>query len=335
MAPFTSEKITTIQSGHYHVLALTDHGHLWAWGCNNVGQLGVPVTTGPNPIPSLTPVPANITDISTFADYNLILERDPITKVVTVMAWGDNTYGQLGNGTASGWGMSVPQVITGTSSNPLTATPPPPTGLRVHFDYQVDAVGVVAWLTSPGARGYNVYHSTSPLGPWGSPINPKPLTSAYYADPAASQTNLVYYYAVTALEDATRESAQTVDSSLIDSTTYVSASVPASMPTTTGSRISLAQVTVVYHNYGLNSWSNGGYFLVPISSYNWNAPSVTPPANANGGTDVTFTFGIRAPTVAGDYVFQYQMIGPDNYIGYYYPSPKNVLLPERAFNFIL
>jgi len=32
--------IVSVHAGHYHSLALTSHGQLWAWGRNNEAQLG-------------------------------------------------------------------------------------------------------------------------------------------------------------------------------------------------------------------------------------------------------------------------------------------------------
>ena len=37
--------IVSVSAGHYHSLAVTSLGHLWAWGRNNEGQLG----RGPSP----------------------------------------------------------------------------------------------------------------------------------------------------------------------------------------------------------------------------------------------------------------------------------------------
>ena len=39
---------TQIVGGYYHVLALTDDGKLFSWGCNNNGQLGTGNTTNSN-----------------------------------------------------------------------------------------------------------------------------------------------------------------------------------------------------------------------------------------------------------------------------------------------
>ena len=32
--------VVSLSAGHYHSLAVTSHGHLWAWGRNNEAQLG-------------------------------------------------------------------------------------------------------------------------------------------------------------------------------------------------------------------------------------------------------------------------------------------------------
>ena len=40
--------ITQIIGGYYHVLALTDDGKLYTWGCNGNGQLGIGNTNTSN-----------------------------------------------------------------------------------------------------------------------------------------------------------------------------------------------------------------------------------------------------------------------------------------------
>ena len=85
--------VVAIAAGGYHSLALKSDGTVWAWGCNDCGQLGDGSTTN-----RLTPVPVSgLTGVVAIAggDYHsLALKSDG-----TVWAWGYNGYGQLGDGT--------------------------------------------------------------------------------------------------------------------------------------------------------------------------------------------------------------------------------------------
>lgn len=86
-----------VRAGREHALALKTDGTLWSWGKNNFGQLGDSSTTNrssPVQIPAST---SNTwTDISAGADYNIGLQSNG-----TVWTWGENTYGQLADGTTT------------------------------------------------------------------------------------------------------------------------------------------------------------------------------------------------------------------------------------------
>ncbi|WPB74364.1 RCC1 repeat-containing protein [Archangium violaceum] len=86
--------VVTLSAGDAHVLALREDGTVWAWGSNSRGQLGVETSLTsrytPAPVPGLTDVVA----ISAGQSSNLALRRDG-----TVWGWGDNSLGQLGDGT--------------------------------------------------------------------------------------------------------------------------------------------------------------------------------------------------------------------------------------------
>jgi alpha-tubulin suppressor-like RCC1 family protein len=41
VASISSQNITTVASGHYHVFGIAEDGVFWAWGANSFGQLGV------------------------------------------------------------------------------------------------------------------------------------------------------------------------------------------------------------------------------------------------------------------------------------------------------
>ncbi|MCM8806244.1 MAG: FG-GAP-like repeat-containing protein [Candidatus Omnitrophica bacterium] len=82
-----------------HAMAVKSDGSVWCWGANNKGQLGdgtntdryLPVQVkGENGTGFLS----NIRKIAAGGTHSLALDKDG-----NVWAWGDNTYGQLGNGT--------------------------------------------------------------------------------------------------------------------------------------------------------------------------------------------------------------------------------------------
>jgi alpha-tubulin suppressor-like RCC1 family protein len=89
-----------------HVLALSAEGEVFAWGNGQAGQLGIgnmptinfksglPDTTYYLPFPSRVPMLRGITAISAGMKHSLALTKDG-----TVYSWGENRYGQLGDGT--------------------------------------------------------------------------------------------------------------------------------------------------------------------------------------------------------------------------------------------
>lgn len=90
--------IIAIAAGTEHCLALKNDGTVWAWGWNANGCLGdnsnIAKRSTPAPIPALSGVKAIAANGSI---HSLALKNDG-----TVWAWGDNFYGQLGDGTLIG-----------------------------------------------------------------------------------------------------------------------------------------------------------------------------------------------------------------------------------------
>jgi alpha-tubulin suppressor-like RCC1 family protein len=87
--------VTAIASGLYQSLALTSTGQVLAWGYNPNGQLGNGTTTN-----SSTPVPVSLPSGTTAtAIAGGYLHSLALTSSGQVLAWGDNSVGQLGNGT--------------------------------------------------------------------------------------------------------------------------------------------------------------------------------------------------------------------------------------------
>ncbi len=91
-------KVVAISGGGAHSLALLSVGTVWAWGDNQYGELG----NGSNANSNVPVRVNNLTGVVAIAgggyqpgmgDTSLALKSDG-----TVRAWGDNQYGELGNG---------------------------------------------------------------------------------------------------------------------------------------------------------------------------------------------------------------------------------------------
>jgi alpha-tubulin suppressor-like RCC1 family protein len=94
--------VVAISAGYYHSLALKADGTVWAWGYNNKGQLGINSNTNKDaPVQVLggDQDGTYLTDIVAIAAGNyfgLAVDKDGY-----VWAWGDNSAGQLGNGSTT------------------------------------------------------------------------------------------------------------------------------------------------------------------------------------------------------------------------------------------
>ena len=90
-------QVTAIAAGFDHSAVVNNNGTVWAWGNNGNGQLGADKATLAD---SATPVQvrglSNIIAIAAGNSDNVALKNDG-----TVWAWGNNSNGQLGNGTTS------------------------------------------------------------------------------------------------------------------------------------------------------------------------------------------------------------------------------------------
>ena len=85
---------TAIASGHSFTIALKSDGTVWTWGSNSYGQLGdggAIVSGSMRSTPQQVTGLSGITSIAAGYDCSFAVNADK-----TIMAWGDNTYGQLG-----------------------------------------------------------------------------------------------------------------------------------------------------------------------------------------------------------------------------------------------
>lgn len=89
--------VRAIGSGDTHTVALRSDGTVWAWGSNLRGQLGDGTTSDrsrPVPVIGLKDIVAIAGGGSGENAHTLALDKGG-----TIWAWGDNYYGQLGDGT--------------------------------------------------------------------------------------------------------------------------------------------------------------------------------------------------------------------------------------------
>jgi alpha-tubulin suppressor-like RCC1 family protein len=112
--------VTAIAGGDSHSLALTSTGQVLAWGYNLNGQLGDGTTTNSStPVPVSLPSGTTVTAIAGGGNHSLAL-----TSSGQVLAWGNNLYGQLGNGTTTITGcqcISTPVQVSLPSGTTVTA----------------------------------------------------------------------------------------------------------------------------------------------------------------------------------------------------------------------
>jgi alpha-tubulin suppressor-like RCC1 family protein len=101
--------VTSIKAGTYHVLALRNDGTVWAWGDNEYGQIGIGTTVTDQTTPIQVSGLSGVIKIATGRFFSLALKSDG-----TVWTWGQNLYGQLGNGTTTD--SPVPVQVSGLSN---------------------------------------------------------------------------------------------------------------------------------------------------------------------------------------------------------------------------
>lgn len=84
-------EIASIEAGGYHAAVLDKQGRVWAWGKNDVYQVGIESRgkTVTSPVQVNLPLPA--TGLSVYSSQNYAILSD-----TSLWSWGNNGYGQLG-----------------------------------------------------------------------------------------------------------------------------------------------------------------------------------------------------------------------------------------------
>ena len=98
--------VQSVSSAGSHVCALVHNGGAWCWGYNDDGQLGDGTTSNSSTPVAVTGLPLNVAQIAAADDHTCALLINE-----TVMCWGLNGSGQLGDGTTSN--SSTPVAVAG------------------------------------------------------------------------------------------------------------------------------------------------------------------------------------------------------------------------------
>ena len=100
--------VVSVSAGEDHTCAVTDTGFVYCWGYNGYGQTGGPLE-GPEICggngSSKYPCTTTPELVATVAATQVSAEGEntcALLDVGGVLCWGRNTYGQLGNGDATG-----------------------------------------------------------------------------------------------------------------------------------------------------------------------------------------------------------------------------------------
>lgn len=157
----TLSPVTSLSAAAWHACALLASGAVRCWGRNDDGALG-----DGTEISSLSSVPVSGIDGSTTAATAIsagFLYSCALTKSAAVECWGENAYGQLGNGTTTD--SAVPVMVTGI--NGVTAKATSVSTWNLHTCAILDTGALECWGANDygtlGVGSYQPADSTTPL----------------------------------------------------------------------------------------------------------------------------------------------------------------------------
>ena len=112
--PLAGKVVCAVSTGNLHSLALCTDGTLASWGFNAFGQLGNNSTTSSNVPVAVTTVGTPLAGKTVIAIGAGIYHSVAVCSDGTIVTWGFNTYGQLGNSTTTNSKVPVAVTTAGT-----------------------------------------------------------------------------------------------------------------------------------------------------------------------------------------------------------------------------
>jgi alpha-tubulin suppressor-like RCC1 family protein len=165
-----SSRALAIAGGASHTCALTDQGTVQCWGFNDYGQVGGSVngagSNEPFTVPGLLP---GIVSIAANGDHTCAINGSG-----GVQCWGDDRFGEAGDGTTSNQAVPTPSNVLGFSSGAIGIA----TGF-VHACALSAAGGVQCWGRGPLGDGSSA-DSAMPVTVQGLPSGLVTIGAGYY-----------------------------------------------------------------------------------------------------------------------------------------------------------
>jgi alpha-tubulin suppressor-like RCC1 family protein len=106
--------VAAVSAGYYHACALTTAGGVKCWGDNTHGGLGDGTTSGSATPVEVSGLSSGVESIATGLDHSLHGHSCALTTAGAVKCWGDNQFGELGDGTTTD--RLTPVAVSGLTS---------------------------------------------------------------------------------------------------------------------------------------------------------------------------------------------------------------------------
>jgi alpha-tubulin suppressor-like RCC1 family protein len=337
--------VVAIAAGSFHAVALDSSHHVWTWGANTNGAIGDGIATGtirpvPTLIAGLTPIGAIVAGSqNTFA----------FAQDGGLYGWGDNSTGQLGDGTTinrySPTVLAEAGGIWRTATPRFSVSPSPPT-------YTADLTTLITSATTDATVRYTLGGAdpidTDPIVPTGGLLidqNRTVKARAWKAGEAPSNVATATYTLQPALPVISPAGGAYTSPRTVTITTTTAGAVmryttdgtdPTPSSPAYGGALPIATGTTLKAKAFKSGWTDS---VTRTATYTFNYGTLDAPVISPGGgtysTDQTVS--LTAPSAPGGAVLRYTLNGADpNASSALYSGPITVAsgltLKARAFH---